>query len=611
MDKQDLYVTTYYECLGVIPPHHDTSMPGGWIPQNVRVTGLCPRVFRFLQMSDESRRVLDITMTEMAAVVEWETYNGTSNDVELTCTITHTMKDAQTKAKTWSQDVSQTFQDALTNLLASDKIETLQEAWPMFMTRIDVSVREADPSKIVVETNDDECSIYITGLRNVVENLSSKLKEEHLKLQQEMTRAATIITETMTGLKLQQLRMLNAKSFKSQQHNKYKDLTVTIDMPALEVKFSGMPDEVMRSKMEMLEIFTRMAEQIIVISPALITMLDDRVMRKHVVDEFKNHNICAVFNGVEANKLGVYALSKEHLNTAIDVIKDTTCDTSIEADVTKMADPGKWEQLIIGQQGKHGGLLSVTVAGNTVVLVGAKSRMEVALEEIQTFLKDNIISEHFIPMEHGVAFCICKCMAEEIEEIRQNFQHSAVNITPSFDGPYGFVVSGNSYGLQNAVQQLQKLPDMVKMHQFKVNKPGMPKYLTSEVGQLSIQRLEHQHTVVIEPVGKFTQKEDVSAAEAGASATGRGSTSRVTLRGGATVEVVQGDLTTFHADAIVNAANGRLDHIGGLAKAIADAGIIFSFSSIRSVLKIYRRSCIFIVLVSVTMPFIVISRGYD
>ncbi|KAI0233840.1 Protein mono-ADP-ribosyltransferase PARP9 [Lamellibrachia satsuma] len=48
--------------------------------------------------------------------------------------------------------------------------------------------------------------------------------------------------------------------------------------------------------------------------------------------------------------------------------------------------------------------------------------------------------------------------------------------------------------------------------------------------------------------------------------------SRVDLPGGVSVEVVQGDLTTFQADAIVNAANGRLDHCGGLAKAIVDAG---------------------------------------
>ena len=53
--------------------------------------------------------------------------------------------------------------------------------------------------------------------------------------------------------------------------------------------------------------------------------------------------------------------------------------------------------------------------------------------------------------------------------------------------------------------------------------------------------------------------------------------SRVYLPGGVSVEVVQGNLTTFQADAIVSAANERLNLYGGLAKAIADAGIVYIY----------------------------------
>ena len=45
-----------------------------------------------------------------------------------------------------------------------------------------------------------------------------------------------------------------------------------------------------------------------------------------------------------------------------------------------------------------------------------------------------------------------------------------------------------------------------------------------------------------------------------------------TLPGGVRLEFVQGDLTEEHVDAIVNAANARLAHGGGVAGAISRRG---------------------------------------
>ncbi len=44
-----------------------------------------------------------------------------------------------------------------------------------------------------------------------------------------------------------------------------------------------------------------------------------------------------------------------------------------------------------------------------------------------------------------------------------------------------------------------------------------------------------------------------------------------TLPNGTTVRVYYADITKLHVDAIVNAANGELDHIGGVAYAISEA----------------------------------------
>ena len=567
VENQYLRVTTFYECLGLTPPYHDTTIPGGWIPKNVDVTGFCPRVLDFLQASAMSREPVDTKMAEVAAVVEWGTYNDGSNSIGLTCTISHNMKNAQSMAKTWSHTAENTFLDVLAKNFAFEQIETLQEAWPIFIQRVSY-VDELDPYKICVRVDKDTCLVCITGQIIEVENLSAQLKEDHSKVQEEMIRAATTVTETKSGIKLQQLRMLNAVKFRSQQKRKFTDLDVVIDMPSLEVKFSGMPADITCAKLEMYETFDNMTEQFIEMPASLISMLHGQDMMKHMDGQFNKQNICAVYNCAGENKLGVYAFSDEHVNTAIKVINATAGEMPIEVDVKKMSSPEKWTKLINAHRSQHGGLLTITESENSVVLAGVKSQMEVALEDIRNFLEHNIINEQIVQMEHGAAGYIHMYMKEDVDAIVKTLHRSAVKINAKLDGPpYGYVVAGNSNGLQCAVRNLQKLADDVKVEQFQVDKPGMPKFLTSESGQHSIERLEHRCNVVIELVGKYAQKGELSFSDNGDSAAGGSNTaSRVTLPGGATIEVVRGDLTKCHEDAVVNAANGRLEHIGGLAE---------------------------------------------
>ncbi|KAI0226307.1 hypothetical protein LSAT2_023080 [Lamellibrachia satsuma] len=65
VQTQALCVSTYYDCLGLTPPHHDTTIPGGWIPKNVVVKGFCPLVLSFLQSSIVSRELVNSKMAEL------------------------------------------------------------------------------------------------------------------------------------------------------------------------------------------------------------------------------------------------------------------------------------------------------------------------------------------------------------------------------------------------------------------------------------------------------------------------------------------------------------------------------------------------------------------
>ena len=47
----------------------------------------------------------------------------------------------------------------------------------------------------------------------------------------------------------------------------------------------------------------------------------------------------------------------------------------------------------------------------------------------------------------------------------------------------------------------------------------------------------------------------------------------VQLKKGESVSAIQGDITQLRVDVIVNAANNRMDHIGGLARDIVVKGL--------------------------------------
>ena len=576
VDNQVLHVSKYYECLGPIPPDIDTTKPSGWIPKNVTVNALCPLVWNFLLTSSTSRGLVDTEMVGAAAVVDWGSYNDSTNSVELRCSLSHTIVDARNIAKTWDRMAAKALQDVLAKNFASEQLETLREAWQPLLGCVGF-IDEIDQFKINVNISCGACFVSIAGPSTVVKHMSLRFKEEHAKMNEKMARAATFVTKMHSGLNRHQLRMLIEWGFVLQQQNKFVDLTMAIDLKSAVVRFTGTPADVALAKLAMDKVLSSVTEESVEMSASQISLLRGESMMTHIMERFKYLNIRAVYSCLGENILNVYALCYEHLITAIELIRLATSEASIDVDANEMFAPQKWTELMLTLQSEHDGLLVISRSQNAVVVKGEFSRVRAALAAMQYFIKQNVICDQFIAMAHGVAVYLHTFLTLFIDRIPGLSKHGVVTITAQLDGPYGYVATGNTYAVQYAEQTLRMWSNYVVRQQIKVDKPGMRKFLTRDAWAHSVERLNHKHKVIIEamPIEKYADRagSDGSGSVAAASACPDNGdvVARVSLPGGVTVEVVQGDLRNFRTDAIVIGADEQLNHFGS-ASVIVDAG---------------------------------------
>ena len=134
-------------------------------------------------------------------------------------------------------------------------------------------------------------------------------------------------------------------------------------------------------------------------------------------------------------------------------------------------------------------------------------------------------------------------------------------------------IRGTEHGVKLAAGEFEKvLKSEVAEGSIEITRPGMKRYFVKEEAGKQLRAIEKEKHVVIEqdrilsksPPGELL-------ARAGSLATNQLVVSALTKEG-KKISIYRGDITRHKCDIMVNAANGKLDHIGGVAKAIATAG---------------------------------------
>ena len=149
-----------------------------------------------------------------------------------------------------------------------------------------------------------------------------------------------------------------------------------------------------------------------------------------------------------------------------------------------------------------------------------------------------------------------------------------IDVNPEVHPPCASLF-GDRVNVNAIMKSLEQLKAAVHKHVLTVSRPGTHEYFSSDKGNIYLSGIEARAKVVIEVSVAGSESEDTSRddfSSKGIKAKRKGETKCTGFIGHIEVSVCIGDITDYDAEVIVNAANERLEHDGGVAGAIAKKG---------------------------------------
>ena len=452
------------------------------------------------------------------------------------------------------------------------------EAWTIFQEKSQ-ELCQSHQDKVNITMSRDNYQTVVTGEQQDVEEVVQQLEDMKTDIEQEIKFEASKVTDEMKDIPKSKLLLLDSCGLKEKLQQQHKDLEMKISPELGSIQFRCPRDVLHKANLAVWQSVAKITEVTVELPRSAVHLLNTEPGQIYIMKKFEEHSVEAIVvyeNDGKANEVVVLGSNPQHSKKAVGLLKGATGERSLPLteEQVQMEKSQKWRQFkdVILTDKR---LLKISFEENssTICLVGAKEDVHAAFGEISGFFKENTIVSKILSLPLGSTSFLFKHMRNKIDAIQQTFKSHSVLIKESKEGDGGVMVSGTAEGVGQAMKKLQDVSTSILKKILKIDKPGMRKFFTEGKGAKLLSLVENEHSCIIDrncatppasattTASKEEHKETVKECECS-----------YTTPENKKISVFNGDITKQHVDVIVNAANAALDHIGGLAKAIVDAG---------------------------------------
>uniref|UniRef100_A0ABM0MNC0 Poly [ADP-ribose] polymerase 14-like n=1 Tax=Saccoglossus kowalevskii TaxID=10224 RepID=A0ABM0MNC0_SACKO len=561
--KQLITVNPYYEFLGVM------VSSDGPIPQqpNPISKDVNQDITVYIMNRGEYATELRNQLNDLHTKIEWP-YGGHNNMVCLSSNIPDHLENKRQFIKDWPKKVVSILDEHL------NKFKCITKSIPKdIWNQVIGQTEELDIGDSSVEYISESMELKITGTLENVDNLETQFKNVITDIEEKLRKANETITETreIKKVQMQQLIMVQFNETVAQQ---FPELNFHLSVDESQLHFIGLPHDIMSCRILLYETLGALpVAKLEPPNPFYVEFLNSADVSAILHSMLNDKDLRAMYL-IADNEIVVSARDKPQLKQAVNIIHTSITDVNITVDDESL--PGihqqDWEKLVVELEEQNVCRIRTDLEGQCITIITFQSTIKCIRKEVDHYIKVNTIVEYNIQSDRG--------------RIRFAFDHKKDDVVSLETGKYQPLkinkcleslvinIKGTKDDVESARERMTNLLDVIQIRQYVIDKPGMSKLFREEKGKNYIQSVEKAFACKIEindpsprkldrVAGKTTRKSLVP---------GYRMLCQHTKPNGMKIQVGLGDMTVLNVDVIVNAANCHLKHVGGLAKAIIDAG---------------------------------------
>ena len=417
----------------------------------------------------------------------------------------------------------------------------------------------------------------LLGKKTVVEQEEEKLKELMTEVKEDSELMKSVVEVVETNYSKSRLTLLEMSGLCNKLADEYRHLSINVDSAVEKLCFKGPRKNIQEVKLEVLTFISKVIERTTEQPAGIIDVLRQQHVSTFIQELFEKKSIQAVIlldQGRSSNEVQVVGVDAKNAKEAEAILQDSLKEKSIhlEPENTQVINSHEWKDFQLSMTSNFKVGIAVDASVSNVWISGITDDVDNCSDQVQKFLEKNTIFHNVVQVEEGTAKFIATLWKKKLEAIKGELSNCYVDMRATSDYS-GIEVSGTAEGMAKCVPQIHDLIGAVQKECIPVDKPGMKKFFKDGKGQGILKSVEDSNKCVIltrvnnevESVPDFSREDEhfQSAAEFVCSCS---------TKHGKKISVMKGDITKDRVDAIVNAANDRLHHIGGVAGAIVTEG---------------------------------------